>query len=137
MSRGIRNCNPGNIRKSNIRYKGEISPSKDKEFKQFQNMEWGYRAMFMLMYTYQKKYGINTIQKIIYRYAPPLENHTEKYINAVVRQTGIPAEQPILTTDRETMIPIAAAMSRIENGVEPIRQQLEAGWKLFAQPPNK
>ena len=36
MSRGIENCNPGNIRRSRVSYKGEVHPSRDKAFKQFE-----------------------------------------------------------------------------------------------------
>ena len=48
-SRGIRNRNPGNIRRSGGHYKGEVVPSGDSEFKQFETMAWGYRAMFVLL----------------------------------------------------------------------------------------
>lgn len=34
MSRGLSNCNPGNIRQSKVRYKGEVQPSRDPAFKQ-------------------------------------------------------------------------------------------------------
>ena len=47
MSRGLANCSPGNIRQSKTRYQGEVVPSRDKAFKQFQTMAWGYRAMFV------------------------------------------------------------------------------------------
>ena len=33
MSRGLQNCNPGNIRQSKVRYKGEVRPSRDSAFK--------------------------------------------------------------------------------------------------------
>ena len=49
MSRGLDNRNPGNIRRSRVRYRGEVQPSGDADFKQFESMEWGYRAMFVLL----------------------------------------------------------------------------------------
>ena len=49
MSRGLKNCNPGNIRQSKSRYKGEVRPSRDPAFKQFESLAWGYRAIFMLL----------------------------------------------------------------------------------------
>lgn len=42
MSRGLSNRNPGNIRQSAVRYKGEVRPSRDPAFKQFESMPWGY-----------------------------------------------------------------------------------------------
>lgn len=130
MSRGIRNCNPGNIRRSRVRYRGEKHPSQDPDFKQFMSMEWGYRAMFVLLHTYQVRYGLNTLREMISRYAPPEENHTALYIDAVSEMTGVKPDEPLDTLDRKQMIPIVAAMSRIENGCEARRSEVEAGWML-------
>ena len=85
MSRGIRNCNPGNIRRSRVRYRGEKHPSQDPDFKQFESMAMGYRAMFILLDTYRVRYGLRSIREMISRYAPPTENHTALYIEAVWR----------------------------------------------------
>ena len=76
MSRGLNNRNPGNIRRSTTKYLGEVAPSRDAVFKQFETMAWGYRAMFVLLDSYSRK-GYRTIRQMISRYAPPVENHTE------------------------------------------------------------
>lgn len=131
MSRGLKNNNPGNIRISGTKYQGEIQPSQDKAFKQFENMAFGYRAMFMLLYTYQKKHGLNTIRAIINRYAPPAENHTDTYIGAVSKWSGVAADELINTTHRDVMVPIVGAMSRVENGATAIMADVTAGWELF------
>lgn len=131
--RGLRNNNPGNIRKNNIAYQGEVVPSKDEAFKQFTTMAYGYRAMFTVLYTYQKKYGINTISDAIIRYAPAIENHTTAYIDAVSEWSGVPATSHITTTNADVMIPIVAAMSRVENGVPADMREVEQGWKLFIE----
>ena len=136
MSRGLRNNNPGNIRQSAVRYQGEIVPSTDPAFKQFKSILWGYRAMFMLLHTYRKKHGLNTLDGMIRRYAPPFENHTEGYLKAVCNWSGIPADRNLNTLDGTVMIPIVCAMSRVENGVEALRGDVEAGWKLFIQTVN-
>ena len=47
LPRGLRNRNPGNIRRSAVRYKGETK-SDDAAFKTFASTAWGYRAMFVL-----------------------------------------------------------------------------------------
>ena len=72
----MRNRNPGNIRRSATKYLGEVAPSRDAAFKQFETMAWGYRAMFVLLDSYSRK-GYRTIRQMISRYAPPIENHTE------------------------------------------------------------
>ncbi|MBO5819983.1 MAG: structural protein P5 [Alistipes sp.] len=129
--RGLRNNNPGNIRQSSVRYTGEVQPSKDGAFKQFQSMEYGYRAMFVLLHTYARKHGINTIEGMISRYAPATENHTRKYIDVVSEWSGVPATSHLTTTNAEVMIPIVAAMSRVENGVEAVMAEVEKGWQMF------
>ena len=58
MSRGLRNCNPGNIRQSRSKFKGEVRPSRDSAFKQFESMAYGYRAMFVLLDTYQDRKSV-------------------------------------------------------------------------------
>ncbi len=130
MSRGIDNCNPGNIRLSKVFYRGEVQPSQDAAFKQFSSMEWGYRAMFVLLDTYARRYGLNTIRGMISRYAPPSENNTDAYIAAVCEWTGIAADEVLDTRSRRDMVPIVVAMSRIENGLPALRPQVEKGFDL-------
>ncbi len=130
-SRGLRNNNPGNIRISPTRYRGEVQPSRDRAFKQFETMAWGYRAMFMLLQTYRKKYGLNTLRGIINRYAPPCENDTGAYVASVVRWSGVGADAAIPAADKNTMVSIVAAMSRVENGIPAVLADVEKGWELF------
>ena len=77
MSRGLENRNPGNIRQSRVRYKGEVRPSRDPEFKQFESPAWGYRAIFVLLDTYRRRHGLRSLREMISRWAPPSENRTE------------------------------------------------------------
>ena len=133
MSRGLRNNNPGNIRLDGIHWKGEKEPSTDGAFKQFTSMAWGYRAMFQTLNTYSNKYGLDTIRKMISRWAPPTENDTNAYIKAVSDRSGTPPDSRITTTNRDVMVPIVAAMSAVENGVEAKMADVEAGWTLFMQ----
>ena len=131
MARGLDNRNPGNIRRSKVRYRGEVRPSRDPDFKQFESLAWGYRAIFVLLDTYRIRYGLSTIRGMISRWAPPSENHTEVYIRAVAADTGLDPDQKLDTHDPQTMIPLAAAISRVENGTAADLRDVEAGWKLF------
>lgn len=135
MARGLSNNNPGNIRISGTKYQGEIQPSKDRAFKQFESMAYGYRAMFMLLYTYQKRHGLRTIRQMISRWAPPTENHTDNYIDCVAKWSGTGADIGIDTLTKSAMVPIVAAMSRMENGVKAVMADVEAGWQLFIAKP--
>lgn len=106
-------------------------PSQDDEFKQFVTMAYGYRAMFVTLYTYQHRYGIDTIARMIARYAPEKENNTAAYIDAVAERSGVSSHGRITATNGDVMIPIVAAMARVENGEEPKLHDVEEGWKLF------
>ncbi|WP_064975053.1 structural protein P5 [Alistipes provencensis] len=132
MSRGLSNCNPGNIRQSGVRYKGEVRPSRDPAFKQFESLAWGYRAVFMLLHTYRVRHGLRTIREMISRWAPPSENHTEAYIRAVSADTGIGPDEVLDTLDPAVMVPVAAAISRVENGATADPDEIRRGWKLFS-----
>ena len=131
MSRGLRNNNPGNIRLGSFRYKGEVARGCDKEFRQFEAMEWGYRAMFMLLYTYAVKHDCSTLRQMISRYAPPTENFTDGYIRCVANATHLSPDEPIATTDGAMMTAIVAAMSAVENGTKANMAEVWRGWELF------
>ena len=133
MSRGLRNCNPGNIRQSRSNFKGEVRPSRDSAFKQFESMAYGYRAMFVLLNSYHKRYGLTTIREMISRWAPPSENFTEGYIRFVSERSGISADAQVDSRSERDMVPIVAAMSEIENGVKAVMSDVYEGWKLFSK----
>ena len=131
MSRGLRNNNPGNIRCSRVRYKGEVRPSRDPDFKEFSTMAYGYRAVFVLLDTYRSRYGLTTIRQMLNRYAPPTENFTEGYVRFVADYSGVMPDEVVDTRSEKDMIPIVAAMSKIENGVAANIADVERGWELF------
>ena len=131
LPRGLRNNNPGNIRRNSDVFQGEIRPSKDKSFKQFETMPYGYRAIFRILRNYNNNYKLDTISKMIGRWAPENENDTDAYIKAVSDYAGIPADDPININDREQMIRIVAGMSKVENGREAEMSDVIAGWNLL------
>ena len=131
MSRGLENRNPGNIRHSSSRYRGAVRPSRDPAFKEFESIEWGYRAIFVTLNTYRRKYGLRTIREMITRWAPPIENHTEAYIRAVSNRTGFSPDEEIDTCSERQMIPFVAAISEVENGQKADFEALERGWMLY------
>ena len=130
-SRGLRNLNPGNIRRSKVRYKGEKVHSTDSAFKQFESLEAGDRAMFVLLHTYRVRGYGSTICQMVSRYAPPSENNTEAYIARVEKGSKIGRHTPLDTLQEEQMVPIVCAMSAVENGVAADRAAVERGWQMF------
>lgn len=96
-------------------------------------MAYGYRAMFVLLDSYRRRYGLGNIRAMIERYAPPTENFTDGYVRFISRRTGIEPDTDVDTRSPRDMIPVVAAMSEIENGVAPVMADVEAGWELFMQ----
>jgi hypothetical protein len=131
MSRGLINNNPGNIRKSGVKYEGEKVPSSDNVFKQFVSISWGYRAIFVTLKAYQIRHGLHTIREMITRWAPPNENKTLSYISTVSASSGISPDIPVSYDNHNDMIKIAAAISKVENGVPAVMADVEAGWDLY------
>lgn len=129
--RGIRNCNPGNIRITKDYWKGLRPLQDDEDFYQFTSIEWGYRAMFKILQTYRKKYGCKSVADMIARYAPPSENNTDRYIQVVCEKMGKePSFIPIVENKRD-MCMLVAAMSYMENGVLADMEDVAKGWELL------
>lgn len=129
--RGLRNNNPGNIRHSGTVWQGEVTPSTDRSFKQFKSMAYGYRAMIKLLQNYSRINGCHTLRTMISRWAPPSENDTRSYIATVAKLTGMEPDKRINIDDKRTMCNLAAAMSRVENGVPAVTADVDAGWRLL------
>ncbi len=118
--RGIRNCNPLNIRRSKDQWKGLAEAQTDRAFCQFKSLEYGWRAAFYLLTrTYYHKHRLYTIRTIIRRWAPESENNTEAYINNVSKLTGIDPDEPlgIPSEQPSRWIALGAAMAIQENGL--------------------
>lgn len=120
--RGVRNHNPGNIRWGD-KWQGMVTPFErhDPDFCQFIDPTWGIRALARVLITYQDKHGLNTIAKIIARWAPPNENNTPAYVEAVAAATGIPSSEPLDLHRYEAMRPIVEAIIRHECGKGELR----------------
>lgn len=117
--RGIRNNNPGNIRRNGDPWQGLAKEQTDREFFTFQSAVYGIRALARLLITYQDKYGLSTIETIITRWAPAVENNTKAYIQSVARHTGFAALQTLDMHRFEHLKPIVKAIIQHENGQQP------------------
>jgi hypothetical protein len=126
--RGLRNNNSLNIRHNSDHFQGEIK-GKDKSFKTFETMPYGYRAAFVTLGTYLSK-GYNTIEKIIAKWAPPTENNTQAYVSAVEKYSGVSRNKELTAADGADYILIVAAMSFVENGINADINQIKAGFAL-------
>ena len=135
VPRGIRNNNPLNIRKGN-NWKGERPNQTDKAFEEFETMQYGIRAGFIILRKYVTGYmgltqKFNTIELIIKRWAPPTENSTQKYIDFVSKDTGIPARQHVSFKDKTKMVAIVDAMIFVECGQRIDREIISSAYDMI------
>jgi hypothetical protein len=136
VARGIRNNNPGNIRKG-IKWLGRVEPGKDASFVEFQSMPYGIRALYIDLIN-KHKGGLRTVRDIIYRYAPPSENLTDAYVASVAQSLGIPSTA-VFEPKASTFKKFAAAVARHENGKDAnliTTADWSTGWMLALQRPD-
>ncbi|NCO44923.1 MAG: structural protein, partial [Vibrio sp.] len=88
----------------------------DGRFIIFDKPEHGIRAIARILNTYQDKYGINTLEGIILRWAPPHENDTDSYIKHAEKELKISRHTPIGAQHYESLIKV---IIKHENGVQP------------------
>ena len=135
-TRGIRNHNPGNLRRSADPWQGLAPEQTDKEFFQFTSAKWGIRALARTLIAYQDKVGLKNIKQMIGRWAPPNENDTGAYVRIVAGSVGVDADQTINTHDYETLRPLTLAIIRHENGQQPYTNaEIDAGLVLAGVEP--
>ena len=131
LSRGLRNCNPGNIRITKDKWQGLCEVQSDKSFFQFTEMCWGYRALMRTLQNYRRRHNCNTIADFIKRWAPENENNTSGYIIRVCSEMQVPSTFVPDVDDKNTMCAFAAAISQVENGVPAVMEDILKGWELL------
>lgn len=110
---GLRNNNPGNIRPGDD-WQGMTGEADG--FVVFQDIDWGLRALATDI-TNKIRKGYNTVTTLISRYAPPSENDTQAYINAVAGETGLDPNEPI-DLSQEVLHDLMRAIIDHENGAQ-------------------
>ena len=118
LPRGIRNNNPGNIRKSGDAWQGLADIQPDSAFFSFADPVYGIRALAKIIRNYRDRYGLQTVEGIINRWAPPVENNTGAYVGAVASALGVAPNQP-LAFDAGQMRTLVASIIQHENGQQP------------------
>ena len=132
----MRNKNPLNIVKSaNINWQGEVKPSTDPTFAQFETLEYGLRAALKLLRTYYQKHRCTTIRKIVARWDPEGEKVIAAYVRTVCRYTGLSPDEPLPPMKEETRVmwcDIVLAMATVECGLttQQREQLVPVPWKM-------
>tara|TARA_R110002153_G_scaffold23408_2_gene75963 strand:- start:2153 stop:2659 length:507 start_codon:yes stop_codon:yes gene_type:complete len=116
-SASIFNNNPGNIRTSSTNWNGEVTEPGE-EFERFSDMHMGVRASARILRTYGRKYGIDTINKIIDRYAPPEDNNPNNvnYAKHVSNGSGFDVNEKIDLNDPQVLMKLMRPIFQFENG---------------------
>lgn len=96
-AKGIKLNNVFDIEKSNIQWQGLVEGT-DSVFCTFSSPVYGLRAGFIDLKTKINE-KIDTITKIITKFAPPNENDTVAYIAAVSKRTGIGRDKELFQKD--------------------------------------
>ncbi len=128
--RGIRNNNPGNLRIANVAWEGKIPREKntDGSFEQFCAPEFGIRALVKNALNYQNKYNLWTPRAMIWKWAPPNENNSDKYVTDVVnmfhsssypKAKEIGADTSFSMTDPELAYCMTCGIITKECGIQP------------------
>jgi len=112
LPRGLRNNNPFNLIKTDIKWNGKLKNSSDSKFEQFENYFYGLRAGMIDLRTDIKK-GKNTLFDLMHEFAPSSENDTTAYIKRLATATGL-SPTDALTFDA---IPVLSMrIIEVENG---------------------
>ena len=130
--RGLRNCNPGNIEHtSRYNWRGEIYPPEERDghvetrFCQFKDHVHGIRALAKVLLTYYRKRraadgsAIDTVQEVVDRWAPPVENDTDAYAEHVRAVLQVNRGEIIDIEDPEVLAALVRAITRHENSTMP------------------
>lgn len=120
LPRGIRNNNPGNIRKSHNPWKGKKPVSEDPDFEQFDHPRYGIRALGVLLQTYYNAYHLDNITALVSRFAPTSENDTRAYITHIAQTLNVGEKQAINVNNERVLLPLMLGIIRHENkGLQP------------------
>lgn len=135
LPRGIRNNNPLNIRKG-CNWRGERQVQLDREFEEFESIEFGIRAGIKLVCNHingnvSSHRPCTNLVQLINAWAPPVENNTGAYIKAVESMTGINRYQRIYANNREMVSRIVQAMAKVETGVSLDMNTIRSAYELI------
>lgn len=127
-SRAERNNNPGNLE-----YRGQqgaVPEDGSGRFAKFGSPAEGSAALVRQLQLYGQR-GINTLEKIISKYAPPGENDTQGYIDALSKKLGVSPREELDLNNADTLSGLVKGIGRQESGKDFLsNQDVLTGLKL-------
>lgn len=113
LPRGLRNNNPLNL-EATVNWTG--MQGNDGRFAVFPDLETGVAAADRNLQTYHQKHGLNTVEGVINRWAPPTENDSRAYATRVSQTLGVDPAAPLDMSDPGVRRALLDAMADVENG---------------------
>lgn len=115
LSRAQRNNNPGNLefRGQN----GAVPEDGSGRFAKFGSAAEGVSALVKQLQRYGAR-GLDSLDKIIAKYAPPGENDTQAYIDVLSKKLGVAPSEKLDLTNPDTLKTLVKGISKHEAGVD-------------------
>lgn len=113
QSRAERNNNPGNLE-----FRGQRDATREDgegRFAKFDTPEAGVAALARQLQLYGSR-GIDTLEGILSKYAPPSENNTGAYVKALSEKLGVAGNQQLDLKDAYTLSRLVEGISAHEAG---------------------
>lgn len=128
MARGLNNKNPGNLIAVKSHYFiGEVTVTKDPPYRQFYEIEFGYRSMFKEIKMIMLKLP-HTVTSLISIWS---KTNTIKYIEYVSKGLGVQPEQLINFNDEKILKETVYLISTFENGIPAVHSEIDKGYDLL------
>lgn len=112
-TRAERNNNPGNLE-----FRGQPGAEREEgegRFAKFQSASDGVAALVRQLQRYGSR-GLDSIKKIVEKYAPASENDTQAYIAALTKRLGVSENQILDLNNADTLSGLVKGISKHESG---------------------
>lgn len=124
---GYKGCNPLNVKVFGNKWDGLIG-NDEKQHGIFATPMDGIRAGVKVIQCYDKKYGINTVEGIISRFAAAEDSTRSAYISNVCKAVGVAPDEKLDVKNPEVMQKLITAMIKQEiGGVAYSEETISAG----------
>lgn len=112
LDRGFRNNNPGNIKPAGVQFNG-LTGTDAQGFGIFSSMQYGIRAIAVILKTYSSRYGLNTVDGLIRRWSA---TDQDAYVANVSALLGVDPHDYLDVSDPDTLQGLVTGIIRQENG---------------------
>ena len=103
----------------------------NKGFCEFYTLDYGLRAAFCILRTYQIR-GKLTLHDVIYTWAPPSENNSHSYLSFVADKTLFPSDWKLDVYSPVSVFRLISSMCLFESQFTLGYESFDKGYKLFA-----